>query len=103
MWNIGYSALFPGYNSSNEQWVQDWLELPVDRSYSYVAHFRPLEFELNMTNGVTYLEKHANGTIPPRNSIKLVDRFGQDILLYSKVHTCSWTALEALTYPGDKF
>jgi predicted amidohydrolase len=103
MWNIGYSALFPGYNSSNEQPVRDWLELAVDRFSSYVAHFQALALELNMAIGVTYLEKHANGTLPTKNSITLIDRFGQQILHYSKVHTCDWTDIEGLTYPGDKF
>jgi predicted amidohydrolase len=103
MWNIGYSALFPGYNALNEQPVRDWLELAVDRSSSYVTHFRALALELNMAIGVTYLEKHANGTLPPKNSITLIDRFGQEILHYSKVHTCDFTDIEGLTYPGDKF
>jgi predicted amidohydrolase len=103
MWNIGYSALFPGYNASNEQPIRDWLELAVDKSSSYVEHFRGLALELNMAIGVTYLERHANGTLPPKNSITLIDRLGREILHYSKVHTCDWTAIEALTYPGDKF
>ncbi|CAF1377230.1 unnamed protein product [Adineta steineri] len=103
MWNIGYSSLFPGYNASNEKPIYDWLQLAVDRSSSYIEHFRKLAIELNMAIGVTYLEKHANGTLPPKNSITLIDRFGKEILHYSKVHTCDWTALEALTYPGDKF
>jgi predicted amidohydrolase len=103
MWNIGYSILFPGYNALNEQPVRDWLELAVDRTSSYVAHFRALALELNMAIGVTYLEKHANGTLPPKNSITLIDRFGHEILHYSKVHTCDFTALEGLTYPGDTF
>ena len=103
MWNVGYSALFPGYNATNEEPIRDWLELAVDRSSPYVAHFQALAVELNMAIGVTYLEKHANGTLPPKNSITLIDRFGEQILHYSKVHTCDWTALEALTYPGDQF
>jgi len=61
---------------------------PVDRSSSYVAHFQELALELNMAIGVTYLEKNVNGTLPPKNSITLIDRFGQQILHYSKVHTC---------------
>lgn len=103
MWSVGYSALFPGYNATNEEPIRDWLQLSVDRSSSYVAHFQALAVELNMAIGVTYLEKNANGTLPPKNSITLIDRFGQQILHYSKVHTCDWTALEALTYPGDQF
>ncbi|CAF1268493.1 unnamed protein product [Rotaria sp. Silwood1] len=88
MWNIGYLALFPGYNALNEEPVRDWLELAVDRSSSYIAHFRALAIELNMAIGVTYLEKHANGTLPPKNSLTLIDRFGREMLHYSKVHTC---------------
>ena len=103
MWNIGYSALFPGYNSTDEQPIRDWLQLSVDRSSPYVAHFQALAVELNLAIGVTYLEKNANGSLPPKNSITLIDRFGQQSLHYSKVHTCDFTALEGLTYPGDGF
>ncbi len=46
MWNIGYSTQFPGSNSSNEQPIRDWLELAVDRSSSYVEHFRDLAVQL---------------------------------------------------------
>ena len=68
-----------------------------------MEHFQALAIELNIAIGVTYLEKHANGSLPPKNSITLIDRFGQQILHYSKVHTCDWTSLEGLTYPGDDF
>jgi predicted amidohydrolase len=52
---------------------------------------------------VTYLEKHTKATFPPKNAITLIDRFGQQMLHYSKVHTCDWTAIDALTYPVDQF
>ena len=103
LWNVGYSSVFPEYDPTNEQPVRQWLERAEERSSPYVDYFRRLAKELNMAIGVTYLERHGNGTLPPKNSLTLIDRFGVEILHYSKVHTCDWTALEALTYPGDHF
>lgn len=103
MWNVGYSFLFPVYHVTDEQPIRDWLQLAQEKSSSYVEYFRNLSIELHMAIGVTYLEKHANGTLPPKNSLTLFDRFGREILHYSKVHTCDWTDIEGLTYPGNQF
>ena len=103
MWSVGYSVLFPGYHASDEQPIREWLQLAQDKSSHYVEHFRNLSMELNMAIGVTYLEKQANGTLPPKNSLTLFDRFGREVLHYSKIHTCDWIDIEGLTYPGNQF
>jgi 5-aminopentanamidase len=38
----------------------------------------------------------------PRNTALLIDRHGQDVLCYAKVHTCDWGMERALT-PGESF
>jgi len=38
----------------------------------------------------------------PRNPALLIDRHGQDVLCYAKVHTCDWGMESALT-PGEFF
>ena len=40
---------------------------------------------------------------PPRNSVALIDRRGSIAYIYSKVHTCVWSADEAMTAPGRHF
>lgn len=52
-----------------------------------------------MAIALTYLEKW-NG--PPRNSVSLIDRHGEIVLTFAKVHTCEFD-LEAALTPGDGF
>ena len=49
--------------------------------------------------GLTFLKKGSNGV---ENSFLLIDRFGNDVLSYSKVHTCDFSSERFLT-PGDDF
>lgn len=95
MWNIGYTFFEPNLPGDKER----WLGLAVDRENAYVRHFQVLARELHMAIGLTYLEL---GTVLPRNSLSLIDRHGQVVLHYSKVHTCDWDR-EAILASGDDF
>jgi predicted amidohydrolase len=53
-----------------------------------------------MCIGLTYLEKWDG---PPRNAVSLIDRSGQIVLTYAKVHTCDFFAMESCCTPGDGF
>jgi len=53
-----------------------------------------------MAIGISYLEEVEVG--PPRNSITVFDRKGNHLYTYSKIHTCAWTDVEAVTAPGGK-
>jgi predicted amidohydrolase len=71
----------------------------VDRDGPYVRHFRSLARELEMAIGVTYLERWPDA---PRNTLSLLDRHGDLVLTYAKVHTCDF-GMEYACTPGDDF
>ena len=52
-----------------------------------------------MAIAVTYLEQFSP---LPKNSVTVFDRFGKEVLTYSKVHTCDFWVEKNLT-PGDDF
>lgn len=101
-------ALFP------EMWSNGYADLDADRpdaqeaihaqavgpEDSFVQHFRALAKELDLAIAVTYLEKWPGA---PRNTVSLIDRRGEIVLTYAKVHLCAWDGLEANLTPGDEF
>lgn len=107
MWNIGYTPY------SEDVWGMDfdpadpayddlraaWQAQAVPRDGEYVAHFRALARELGMAIVLTYLEAWPGA---PRNAASLIDRHGELVLTYAKVHTCDF-GLEAALTPGDDF
>ncbi len=90
MWNIGYA--FP----SN---VDELKASAIDRGDEFISAFISLAKELNMAIGVTYLEKYEP---LPRNTVTVIDRLGNCVLTYAKVHTCDFDVEKNLT-PGDDF
>lgn len=90
MWNVGYHI------------PEDITELKVSAISAdsvFVNSFIKLAKELNMSIGITFLENHEPS---PRNTLLLIDRFGDDVLTYAKVHTCDFGDECRLT-PGDDF
>ncbi len=109
MWNIGYTAYDSkvwdtGYEPINisadeVQLRASWQAEAVNAEDDFVVHFKKLARELNMAIALTYLEKWTG---EPRNSLSVIDRHGQIVLTYAKVHTCDFS-LEAACTPGDDF
>ena len=95
MWSVGMTFFDPKQEGDHER----WQALAISRDDSFIIHFQNLARELNMAIAVTYLEKW-NGA--PRNSVSLIDRHGEIVLTYAKVHTCEFDIEAALT-PGDGF
>ena len=61
--------------------------------------------ELDIAIGASYMEavRGPGGEIwPPRNSVAMIDRHGEIIYNYAKVHTCQFSALEALHTGGRR-
>ncbi|HEX7102827.1 MAG TPA: carbon-nitrogen hydrolase family protein [Nitrolancea sp.] len=120
MWNVGYPPFDGVLPNSGNIWrspaVWEATErptLPVDpeirrrwqagaieRDSAFVRHFQTLARELDMAIGLTYLERWDGA---PRNVLSLIDRHGENILTYAKVHTCAFDEPEASTTPGDDF
>ena len=95
MWSVGMTFYDPKREGDRER----WQALAISRDDPFIIHFQHLARELNMAIALTYLEKW-NGA--PRNSVSLIDRHGEILLTYAKVHTCEFDVEAALT-PGDCF
>jgi len=95
MWNIGYTFFDPQQPAARAAWEAQAIG-PDD---AFVLGFRALARELDMAIALTYLQRWP-GT--PRNSVSLIDRHGEIVLTYAKVHTCAFD-IEAACTPGDGF
>ena len=95
MWNVGYTFFNPNEHGAQERWAAQ----AIDQNSEWVQHFQHLAQELDMAIGLTYLE-HWPGA--PRNSLSLIDRHGQMVFTYAKIHTCDFDIEAALT-PGAEF
>ncbi len=98
IWNIGYT-FYDEENPDIPDTVEEWAAHAVGPESDYVRRFRALARELEMAIGLTYLEAWDG---PPRNTISLIDRHGEIVLTYAKVHTCDFSRERACT-PGDDF
>lgn len=120
MWNIGYAPLDGVKPNSGDIWRSPsswresekpapnidpevrrrWQEQAIPRNGAFVKHFRTLARELDIAIGLTFLERWEG---PPRNTMSLIDRHGEIVMTYAKVHTCDFDEPEASTTPGDDF
>lgn len=107
MWNIGYTPWSPDvFNSDYQPDALDevekqhaWQHYAISQSSHFIQHFKHLAKELHMAIAITYLEKFMP---QPRNTVSLINRFGEIVLTYAKVHTCDFS-MEAAMTPGDEF
>lgn len=92
-WNIGYT--FFETDDAREQWATN----AIAGDSVFVQHFQNLARELDMAIALTYLEKWSP---LPRNAVSLINRRGEILFTYAKVHTCDFDKEAALT-PGEEF
>jgi predicted amidohydrolase len=97
MWNVGYSN---GFDENRDNVQDHWRGQAVGADGAYVTHFRELARELNLAIAATYLERWDG---PPRNTMSLIDRTGDIVLTYAKVHTCDFLPMETSCTPGEGF
>lgn len=95
MWNIGYAL--PGADDLRAR--EAWLAQAISSDDAFVTHFQNLACELELVIALTYLEKWSP---LPRNVVSLIDRRGEIVFTYAKVHTCDFDKEAALT-PGAQF
>jgi len=96
MWSTGY-VFFDG---DDPAMVDKWLSMAIAVSDPWVQAFRKEAARLNMAVAVTYL---GTGREKPRNTMLVIDRYGDIALEYSKVHICGFSEPEGLLEPGDAF
>ena len=116
LWSIGFLAnsdvyaehyLDPDSAAFAYDGVLKWAE-PNDGPY--VRRFQALAKELGIAIGAAFLEQVSNvdgDTLPPRNSVAVIDRHGDVVYTYAKVHP-AWggadgTDPEGLTQAGRSF
>lgn len=73
--------------------------LAIHKDGSFLSQYKRLAKELNMAIGITFLEAYEPC---PRNTICLIDRFGNEVYTYAKVHTCDFGDECRLT-AGEEF
>jgi len=93
MWNIGYNFPDEGYR------IKEWKKNAIDTDGEFIEKHKEQAKKLNMAIAITYLEKWP---ILPRNTVSIIDRLGNCVLTYAKVHTCDFSC-EANCTPGDDF
>ncbi len=108
MWNIGYTLYAGAPDSLRHDEVEHseqhrarapWQTQAIGQDDPFVVHFRQLAQDLQMAIALTYLERWPHA---PRNTVSVIDRHGEIVLTYAKVHTCDFD-LEAACTPGDDF
>ncbi len=103
MWNNGYEMLFEGdlkdqKNISKEK-IEQWNSKAINNDDEFIKNYINLAKQINMAIAITYLEKTEN---KPKNTVIIIDKNGNIILKYSKVHTVDFK-MEAYTEPGTEF
>jgi len=96
-------ALFPEMWSNGYSLTADRAETEKNAiclDSKYINRFRQLAVEQNMAIGTTFLEKYDPS---PRNSLVIIDRRGNIILHYAKVHTCVFDPTERQMTGDDDF
>ena len=91
MWSDGY--YLPQDNNAIDN-------LAIPKKSDFIKEFSNLASELQMAIGITFLEKHSP---KPMNSVIFFDRTGQEILHYSKVHTCAFDLEKVLDEGRDYY
>jgi predicted amidohydrolase len=96
LWQDGMIPSYPALRDAREQ----WQEQAITRDNPFITHYRELAKELRMAIAITYLEQWPGA---PRNTVSLIDRHGEMILTYAKIHTCDFASLESACTPGEDF
>jgi len=94
LWQIGYSPCPTGRSAQAA-----WQARALDLRDPWLGAFAGAARRLDLAILVTFLERSPGA---PRNAALLVDRHGQAVLSYAKVHTCDFSMEAALT-PGEGF
>lgn len=103
-WITGYE--FPQVNETLEveeimktEAFKEWNELALDENSQYIKAFCNIAKELNIGVVITGYTKGVNR---PQNSAFIIDKEGEILMKYSKVHTCDFS-YEKMLEGGDEF
>ena len=103
MWSTGYEMLFEGdlkdQDNIPKEKIDKWNSKAIENDNGFIIQYINLAKELEMAIAITYLEKTEQ---KPKNTVIIIDKSGNIILKYSKVHTVD-SKMEAYTEPGTEF
>ena len=103
MWNTGYEMLFEGdlkdQDSISKEKIDKWNSKAIKDDNEFIIQYIKLAKELEIAVAITYLEKTEQ---KPKNTVIIIDKSGNIILKYSKIHTVD-SKMEAYTEPGTEF
>ena len=103
MWNTGYEMLFEGdlkdQDNIPQEKIDNWNSKAISNHNKFISCYRDLAKQLEMAIAITYLEETE---YKPKNTVSIIDKNGEVILKYSKVHTVD-SKMEAYTQPGLEF
>jgi predicted amidohydrolase len=96
MWNYGYQKFDPKKPGDHEKWLNQAISIDDN----FVKTFQDLAKELDTAIVITFLQKYEQ---KPKNTAALIDRHGNIVINYDKVHTCDFDVLEASCTAGKNF
>ena len=103
MWNTGYEMLFDGELSKQKNISQDKIDKWNDRAIydndNFIQQYKDTAKQLHIAIVLTFLERAAS---KPKNTAVVIDKNGNIILKYSKIHTVDFK-MEAYIQPGNNF
>ncbi|MCM1115753.1 MAG: carbon-nitrogen hydrolase family protein [Clostridium sp.] len=104
MYSIGYQPPFERAfdypdESGHDKELEYWHNLAISEDSYFISEFCKCAKELEIAIIITYLKKDLN---KPCNSLSVIDRDGNIILNYSKVHTCDFS-FEKFCESGKNF
>lgn len=93
MYSIGYQPPFESAfdypdEEGHDAEIEHWKGLAIDKSSAFISAFKNCAKDLGIAIVITYLK---TGMTKPENSLSVIDRNGNIILSYSKVHTCDFS------------
>lgn len=103
IWNTGYEMLFEGdlkdKKNIPQEKIDNWKSKAISDNNKFIICYMDLAKQLEMAIAITYLEKTED---KPKNTVIIIDKNGQVILKYSKIHTVD-SKMEAYIQPGLEF
>ena len=103
IWNTGYEMLFEGdlkdQKNIPQEKIDNWKSKAISDNNKFIICYMDLAKQLEMAIAITYLEKTED---MPKNTVIIIDKNGQVILKYSKIHTVD-SKMEAYIQPGLEF
>lgn len=106
MWSNGYELLFDGEYLNNKdlitpERINNYYLHAIDMDSKFVKRFITIAKELQIAIAITFLEKNVEKE-KPKNTVCIIDKKGEIILKYSKVHTVD-CKMEHFLEAGNEF